>query len=435
MTATAPYAHLLDGRTLLPVILGGDIGGYSLARAFHEAFGVRSIIVSSTLGGVVRDSTIVINDVRPDMDDPDVTVAALQEIAQRNPGALLIAIASADWLVHTLIQRRAELEPAYAIPYVDEPLFDQVTSKEEFATLCAEYGLAHPLTTVVDLTVGPEVDTAGMSFPVIAKAGSTAAFHAVEYSGKEKVATVASAADLHDLLGRVHASGYRDSFIIQDLIPGDDAGLRIVNTYVDKSGAVTYSVFGHILLQEHTPSTVGNSSVVMTVHDADALAQIERLLTGIGWRGVASLDMKVDPRTGEMVYFELNPRLSRSNYYVTGSGVNPAVAYVREWLLGLPAADAPVPLKPSDHLFTVVPTALLKRYLIDPALRKQVKPLLRGKTSNPLWNKADRKPRRVAYVLAHQLNQVKKYRTFYPRATQRSEYEAGREAAQQAAKN
>jgi D-aspartate ligase len=429
MTTNAPFHHLLQGRTLVPVILGGDIGGYSLARAFHEAFGVKSIIMSSTLGGVVRDSTIVINDVRPDMDDPDVAVAALHEIARANPGAALIAIASADWLVHTLIERRAELEPEYAIPYVDEALFDTVTSKEEFAKLCQEYGLAHPITTVVNLAVGPEIDTEELRFPVIAKAGSTEAFHAVDYPGKEKVATVESAPDLHDLLRRVHESGYRDSFIIQDLIPGDDAGLRIVNTYVDKSGEVTYSVFGHILLQEHTPSTVGNSSVVMTVEDADAQAQIARLLTGIGWRGVASLDMKVDPRTGDMVYFELNPRMSRSNYYVTGSGVNPAVTYVREWLLGLPAADAPVPLAPSDHLFTVVPRALLKHYVIDPALRAQVKRLLRTKTSNPLWNSNDRAPKRVAYVLAHQVNQVRKYRTFYPRAVQQAEYNAGLEAA------
>src|SRR5690606_5097199 len=93
---TAPYAHLLGERRLLPVILGGDIGGYSLARAFHEAFGVKSIIMSVALGGVVRDSMIVHNVVEPKMDTPEVAVAALQRIADENPDASLIALASAD---------------------------------------------------------------------------------------------------------------------------------------------------------------------------------------------------------------------------------------------------------------------------------------------------------------------------------------------------
>lgn len=426
MARPAPHAHLLEGRRLLPVILGGDIGGYSLARAFHEAFGVRSIIMSVSLNGIVRDSAIVINAVEPGMDDPDVAVAALQRIAAENPDASLIALASADWLVRTLVERRAELEPAYAIPYVDPALLDRVTSKEEFAKLCAEYGLAHPRTVVVSLSSGVPDAAAGLfadlTFPVVAKAADSGAFHPVEFAGKEKVAVVDTEGALLALLGKVYQAGYRDAFIVQDFIPGDDAGLRIMNTYVSRDGVPRWSVYGHVLLQEHTPSTVGNSSIVLTEPAPDAVEPFLRLLAGIGWRGAASPDMKVDPRTGELVFFELNPRLSRSNYYVTGSGPNPAVAYVREWILGLGVAEDEVGGPQHPHVFTVVPRWVMRRYLIDADKRGIVKRLRReGRVSNPLWNPVEHNPRRIAYVMAHQLNQIRKYRRFYPRSVQAAE--------------
>ena len=424
----APYAHLIEGKNLLPVILGGDIGGYSLARAFHEAFGVKSIIMSTALGGTVRDSAIVINVVEPGMDSPEVAVAALQRIAAANPDASLIAMGSADWLVRILVEHREEL-PEYAIPYVGKELLDRVTSKEAFAELCEEYGLAHPRTVVVDLASGVPDAVAeqfvGLAFPVVAKAADSGAFHAVEFAGKEKVAYVASPAELVHLLGRVYEAGYRDSFIVQEFIPGDDAGLRIMNTYVSRDGVPQWSVYGHVLLQEHTPSTVGNSSIVLTVEAPASVEPFLELLRGIGWVGFASPDMKVDPRTGELVFFELNPRLSRSNYYVTGSGLNPAVAYVREWILGLPAVDEEAAAPPRSHVFTVVPKWIMDRYIIDEDIRSTVKGLRRAKgVSNPLWNPVEKHPRRLAYVAAHQLNQIRKYRTFYPREAQAKERKA-----------
>ena len=43
----------------LPVILGGDITTYSLARSFHEAYGFRSIAVSMIRSRLCGDSDII----------------------------------------------------------------------------------------------------------------------------------------------------------------------------------------------------------------------------------------------------------------------------------------------------------------------------------------------------------------------------------------
>lgn len=36
----------ISSNEFVPVILGGDITAYSLARAFHEAYGIRPVSVS-----------------------------------------------------------------------------------------------------------------------------------------------------------------------------------------------------------------------------------------------------------------------------------------------------------------------------------------------------------------------------------------------------
>ena len=48
------------------------------------------------------------------------------------------------------------------------------------------------------------------------------------------------------------------------------------------------------------------------------------------------------------------------------------------------------------------------------------RPLLRaGRATNPLWYRAERDPRRIAYLVIAQLNQFRKYRRHYPVAAWR----------------
>lgn len=401
---------------LQPVVLGGDIGAYSVARAFHEAYGVRSVVVSTVLTGVVRHSRAIVNVVEPDITDPDTAVARLRAIAGEYRGKRLILLGSADWLVRLVVENRDRLEDLYVIPYVTRDVLDLVTDKESFGRLCAELGLGHPTTVVHDVTSGDRPEAGGLRFPVIAKTADTAAYHQVDFPGKRKVFTVDTPEELTELMNRVGGSGYRGSFIIQDLIPGDDSGMRILTCYCDHSSKVRFASFGHVLLEEHTPGALGNPAGIITGADAEIAAQASRLLEHIGWTGFANFDLKYDPRDGRTVFFELNPRLGRSNYYVTAAGRNVAELYVREYLQGLPPLPPGADAEPAvEHLYTVLPRRLLLRYVAEGGLRSRARRLMRsGRSTNPLWYPAERDPRRLAYLVAAQLNQFRKYRRHLP---------------------
>ena len=108
--------------TLLPIILGGDITTYSLARSFHEAYGIKSVAVSMLKSMMISHSSIIDNIVVPDMDSGEHFVERLLDIAGRFPGRQLLLMACGDWYVRMIVENRAALEPYYVIPNLQEDL-------------------------------------------------------------------------------------------------------------------------------------------------------------------------------------------------------------------------------------------------------------------------------------------------------------------------
>ena len=178
MTATVPVTRAEGlspgGRRFQPVILGADIGVYALARSFHEAYGIRSIVVSLTVTGPVADSSILENVVLGADASPEQMVAALRAVAARfDADTRLLLLANTDWLVHFLVRNRTELERWYDVPFLDATLLGQLADKARFAELCQRLGIRTPRTVVQELAgvgrPGWEPEALDFPFPVIAK--------------------------------------------------------------------------------------------------------------------------------------------------------------------------------------------------------------------------------------------------------------------------
>ena len=400
----------LDAR-IRPIILGGDIGAYGSARAFHEGYGVRSVVIAGVSTGAVARSTIIEHRVVPGIEDPDVLVAAVREAATDGPDCTPIVLASADWLVRTLVTHRERIEDVAVVPYASAAALERMTDKARFTETCAELGVPHPRTQAVRAGETRAADVE-LDFPVVVKAASTAEFHEVEFAGKKKVDVAASRAELAAVLDRIAGAGFGGELVVQEFVPGGDDQMGAVNLMSWPDGVARFGLFGEVLLEEYTPGALGNSVAQITGPNAEALENARRLVDHVGWVGFANLDLKRDPRDGTHRFLELNPRVGRSGYSVTAAGYNVARMYVEAFVEGLgrdgfTAGDR-------EHLFTVVPLLLLRRYVGAENWRRVRDLAGRRAVTNPLYYRPERDPRRVGYVAAAMANQFRKFANHHP---------------------
>jgi D-aspartate ligase len=201
--------------------------------------------------------------------------------------------------------------------------------------------------------------------------------------------------------------------MLQEFIPGDETQMRSLTAYRDSHGDVTMLCTGRVLLEEHTPGTLGIPAAILTEPYADAMDAMSRYLDHIDYRGFANADFKRDARTGEHVFFEVNPRIGRNNYYVTAAGVN-----VADFVAADVAGQRPEPVRATrEVLYSVVPLRLLTRYLLDKELRRRVVRAAHRGVARPLFYGRDGSPRRFITVAGLTLNYVRKYGRYYPRPT------------------
>ncbi len=378
-----------DGLDFIPVILGSDIATYSLARTFHEAYGITSVALSKGKYHLCGDSCIIHSIYDEDMDEPDGFADRLLRIADELPKKKLILMACGDWYVDLIMENRAALEERFVIPYIPRELHDSLVFKDRFYETCERFGVPYPKTLVLDCANPPE-DISQVEipfeFPIIAKAASTPAYHYVDFEGKKKVFKFDERSQFDEMFRRLVASGYKEKLLVQDFIPGDDTHMRILTCYCDQDSKLRFAAFGQTLMEDPTDNGIGNPVAIINRVNPEVVAHAQRLLEGVGYTGFANFDVKFDERDGSYRFFEINPRLGRSNFYVTAGGNNTVKWIVDDLILDKEFEGVRIANEDGSRaLFTVVTKKMLLDYVQDPALRAEVEELYRtGRAVNPI---------------------------------------------------
>lgn len=371
--------------SFLPLLFGGDINVYSMARAFHEAYGIRSAAYGKFATGVCYESAILDYRVCAQNEDGPTFFQNVCGYAGEHPDKTVLVIGCGDSYVKLAARYRDQFPANVIAPYIDYDLMDRLTNKEKFYELCDQFGIDHPGTFVYRREMGHDFQLP-FGAPYICKPSNGVAYWEHDFPGSEKVFCLPTREALEATLDRVYAAGYPDSMIIQEFIPGDDSFMRVLTCYSGADAKVRLMCLGHVLLEEHTPHGVGNHAVIITEPNDELCEKFRLFLEALHFTGFSNFDIKYDQRDGKFKAFEINCRQGRSNYYVTGAGYNLAKYLVEDVIEHKPCA---LTVTQNRHLWWVIPPKVAYDY-VNPRYHQEMRALERANAAvNPLFYRPD----------------------------------------------
>lgn len=206
-------------------------------------------------------------------------------------------------------ENRRRLEPMVRIPFADAERTRRVHDKGFLAAFAREHGFECPATFH---PAGPE-DAAALApalpYPVLVKPRHS--------SGGRGILRVNRPADLLAAYAAAHARF--GAPVVQEYLPpgGDAFGVAVLMNFASEPRAS----FAYRRVREY-PVSGGPSTLRESVWRPDLREAAERLLSLLGWVGVAMVEFKVDPRDGRAKLLEVNPRFWGSLHHAIVCGVD-----------------------------------------------------------------------------------------------------------------
>lgn len=203
-----------------------------------------------------------------------------------------------DPSVHTVSEHRADLAARVLLP--DHDTLVRLSDKAAFEELARELDVRTPRTVAVtrDDTVA---DVAGhLAFPVILK--PTFRDDRWQHSGNEKAYVAHSTDELTDVHRSAGTSA--DEFVVQEWIPGPPTAQFTCNALFGTDGSPRATFVSRKIRQ--WPRNTGVGSMGVGVHDTEVEELTVGLFRAVGFRGLAYLEVKRDPRDGRLVVIEPN---------------------------------------------------------------------------------------------------------------------------------
>ena len=402
-----------EEREFIPVVLGGDINTYSVARAFYEEYHVKTYVFGKFPSGPSYHSKITIYEHNTQIDTDAYFLERIEKFAEEHKGKKIILMAASDGYAAQIMRNREKLEKLgnhIIAPYPNYELMEYLQRKDNFYQLCDKHGVDYPGTIIYDPSMGLDFEM-NFSYPVVLKPTESTHYWEHPFPTQKKVFIVNSREELNQAIKDTYDAGYPDKMIIQDMIPGNDENMAVLTSYSDQNGKVKMMCLGHVLLEEHTPHGLGNHALIITEPNEELMLRVKNLLEDMHYVGFSNCDIKFDKRDGKYKFFEINTRQGRSNFYVTGSGYNVAKYVVEEYIYG---KEIQFEMAKEEHLWMVVPKQVALKYVKEPQNQEKMRKLMKEKkVVNPVFMKGDLAPKRLYGLLRTYFSHFVKFKKYY----------------------
>ena len=198
------------------------------------------------------------------------------------------------------------------------PVLRRLTDKEQFGTLVRENDIPHPRTFFVHAPEDLDRHDLASDTQFFLKARNSQQF--IARTGV-KAYMVASLDEARRKVAELTAAGL--GVVLQEYVPGPATNHYFVDGFADSEGNVV-ARFARQRLRMH-PSHFGNSTFLRSIalaEAADIVATVDRLIKASGLRGIFSVELKRDAKSGTAKVLEVNARPWWYVHFATACGVN-----------------------------------------------------------------------------------------------------------------
>lgn len=376
-----------------PVIIGSDIGAYAIARALHEAFGVKSICLSMEPPGYSARSSIIINERVSSTRDTEALINTIKDIQSRYDEPLLL-LTNNDW--HSVWLANNRIGGTIA-PYQEGATFradkDYFPQHVKNVHTCPQVVL--DFSRDVNATREPLHE---FDYPIVAKVSAASARGVVAYPGQAKIHTLHGVGEIQSLIHSLKNAGFTDNLVIQPEIKGDDSHDYSLSAYINRKGEVATVISGRVITQDPRPSMIGNPTAIITNYAPDLEYVAQEVATGLELKGTfINLDFKVDAKSGKPYLIDINLRPGRNSYYTVAAGKSVLEAMVYDYF----DVDFVNDREPVSVLYSLVPPDVLPSAIHDDILRAETLKLIEdGLVFNPLDYDVEDNPARKGDLAA-----------------------------------
>lgn len=394
------------------VILGTDINAYYMARCYHEKYKRKAYIIGKEPMNFTSLSSIVNITYNPNLWEKEELLKELKEFAQSNQEKPLLLVASNDFYVRLIVENKRVLSKYYKFNYPKLSIVDNVLLKDKFYEVYKNTDLDLPKTFIYSCEEKNKLPN-DLNYPLIVKPGNGVSYYKHKFEGQHKVYKPKNLEELKKIIKKIEKSGYKDNLIIQEFIPGDDSNLFDVIFYCNSKGNPELATFAQIGLQEHTPTGIGNCTVLVNGYSEygnidSTIKKLKSFLEKIKYTGFAEFDLKYDSRDKTYKVLEINPRQARSSYYLCALGHN-LIEYLAEDLFL--EKERKFKLLKDKIVLSFVPVTVIKKYVKNPLLKTEILYLRKNKKYvDPLNYNQDKNIKRKLYLLMRKYNYIKKYK-------------------------